>query len=116
MAELAARDPEGIAVVEAALILEAGVAQRFDKLVVVTCTLQQRVERLAQRMNLERAAAEREVARRMAAQMSDAEKIKAADYVIDNSAGSPADLEKQVDAVMAELRAAAKKKRASGAG
>ena len=31
------RDPCGIAIVEAALILEAGAADRFDRLIVVTC-------------------------------------------------------------------------------
>lgn len=109
MAELAARYPDGIAIVEAALIVEAGVRDRFDKLVVVTCTAQQKVERFARRMNMDREAAAREVARRMAAQLSEEEKIKAADYVIDNS-GSLADLEKRVDEVMTELRRAAQKK------
>ena len=35
--ECAQSDPDGIAVVEAALILEAGAAKDFDKLIVVTC-------------------------------------------------------------------------------
>ena len=109
MAELAARDPGGIAVVEAALILEAGVGGRFDKLIVVTCTPEQRVQRFAERLKVDRAAAEREVTRRMAAQWPDEEKVKAADYIIDNS-GPIAALEAQVDAVMSELRMLAKKK------
>ena len=112
MAELAARDPGGIAVVEAALILEAGVGGRFDKLIVVTCTPEQRVQRFAERLKMDGAAAEREVARRMAAQWPDEEKVKAADYVIDNS-GPIAALEAQVDAVMSELRMLAKKKHAT---
>jgi dephospho-CoA kinase len=48
-------------------------------------------------------AARREVARRMAAQISDEEKILAADFVIDNS-GSLAATEQQVLQVFAELR------------
>ena len=101
--EMAASNPEGIAVVEAALMLEAGVAKRFDKLVVVTCTLPQKIERFARRHNLDLAAAEREVTRRMAAQLPDEEKVRAADYVIDNS-GALTELETKVDTLMAELR------------
>jgi dephospho-CoA kinase len=101
--EIAARDPQGIAVVEAALLLEAGVGKRFDKVVVVICTMPQKIERFARRHNLDLAAAEREVTRRMAAQFPDEEKARAADYVIDNS-GLLADLETKVDALMAELR------------
>ena len=103
MKEMAAKDPGGISVVEAALMLEAGVGKRFDKLVVVVCTMPQKIERFARRHNLDLAAAEREVTRRMAAQLPDEEKIRAADYVIDNS-GPLADLEVKVDALMAELR------------
>ena len=101
--EMAAQDPYGIAVVEAALMLEAGVGKRFDKLVVVICTMAQKIERFARRHNLDLAAAEREVTRRMAAQLPDEEKVRVADYVIDNS-GPLADLEVKVDALMAELR------------
>jgi len=103
MKEMAAKDPGGISVVEAALMLEAGVGKRFDKLVVVVCTMPQKIERFARRHNMELAAAEGEVTRRMAAQLSEEEKTRAADYVIDNS-GSLADLEARVDVLMAELR------------
>jgi len=103
MKEMAVRDPQAITVVEAALMLEAGVGKRFDKLVVVTCTLPQKIERFARRHNLDLAAAEHEVKRRMAAQLPEDEKVRVADYVIDNS-GSLAGLEAKVDALMAELR------------
>ena len=109
MEEIAAKDPSGIAVVEAALMLEAGVAKRFDKLVVVTCTLPQKIARFAQRTHMEPAAAEAEVKRRMAAQLPDEEKVRAADYVIDNS-GALSELETKVDALMAELRKVARGK------
>jgi dephospho-CoA kinase len=115
MVDLAARDPGGIAIVEAALILEAGAGNRFDKLIVVTCTPEQRVQRFAERLNMDRAAAEREVARRMAAQWPDQAKVNAADYVIDNS-GSIADLEAQMDAVMSELRRIAKEQHSTQPG
>jgi dephospho-CoA kinase len=108
MKTMAGKDPEGISVVEAALMLEAGVGKRFDKLVVVTCTLPQKIERFARRHNLDLAAAEREVARRMAAQLPEEEKVRAADYVIDNS-GSLEELEIKVDSLMRELRRIAQK-------
>ena len=91
-------------VVEAALILEAGAAGRFDRLVVVTCHAEQRIARFARRMGISEDAARAEVARRMAAQIPDEKKIKAADFVIDNS-GSLEATEQQVDRVFAELRA-----------
>ena len=102
MNDIGARDPRAIAIVEAALILEAGTADRFDYLVVVTCRPEQRVERLARRLGTSEEAARAEVARRMAAQISDEEKIKAADFVIDNS-GSLDATEQQVREVFATL-------------
>ncbi|HEV2022502.1 MAG TPA: dephospho-CoA kinase [Terriglobales bacterium] len=96
-------DPQGVAVVEAALILEARVGRRFDKLVVVTCEPLQKVERFAKRHTISLEAAKVEVARRQAAMMPDEEKIKAANYVIDNS-GTPEEAARQVDAIYAELK------------
>jgi dephospho-CoA kinase len=85
MKEVGRRDPKAVAMVEAALILEAGAAERFDRLIVVTCETVQRIQRFASRMKISLDAARDEVARRMAAQLPDEEKLKAADYVIDNS-------------------------------
>ncbi|MGA2965197.1 MAG: dephospho-CoA kinase [Terriglobales bacterium] len=103
MEEIGRRDPNAIAIVEAALILEAGAASRFDRLIVVTCHPEQRIPRYARRLGISEDAARAEVARRMAAQISDAEKIKAADFVIDNS-GSLDATEQQVRQVFAALR------------
>jgi dephospho-CoA kinase len=71
--------------VEAALILEAGVKDHFDRLIVVTCNAEQRAARFAARQKFDLESARKEVSRRMAAQLPDEEKIKAADWVIDNS-------------------------------
>jgi dephospho-CoA kinase len=103
MEEIGRRDPNAIAIVEAALILEAGAASRFDRLIVVTCHPQQRILRFAHRLGISEDAARAEVTRRMAAQMPDEEKIKAADFVIDNS-GSLDETEQQVEQVFAALR------------
>jgi dephospho-CoA kinase len=103
MEEIGRRDPHAIAIVEAALIFESGTANRFDRLIVVTCHPEQRVLRFARRLGISEDAARAEVTRRMAAQISDEEKIKAADFVIDNSR-SLAFTEQQVQRVFAALR------------
>jgi dephospho-CoA kinase len=103
MEEIGKRDPNAIAIVEAALILESGAASRFDRLIVVTCRPEQRVLRYARRLGILEEAARAEVARRMAVQIPDDEKIEAADFVIDNS-GSLAATEQQVQEVFAALR------------
>jgi dephospho-CoA kinase len=104
MQQVGERDPNAITIVEAALILEADAAERFDRLVVVTCRPEQRAERLARRLHISEDAARQEVSRRMAAQLPDEEKIKAADFVVDNS-GSLDATERQVRQVFAALRA-----------
>jgi dephospho-CoA kinase len=109
MEEVGRREPSAIAMVEAALILEAGVADRFDRLIVVTCRPEQRIQRLAARLGISEEAARAEVTRRMAAQMPDEEKIKAADYVIDNSRSLDS-TEEQVRRVFAALREEAARK------
>jgi dephospho-CoA kinase len=106
MEEMGRQDPHAVAIVEAALILEAGAAKRFDRLIVVTCREEQRITRFAERQKLDLAAARKEVARRMAAQLPEAEKIKAADYVIDNS-GSLERTREQVQQVWEKLSAQA---------
>jgi dephospho-CoA kinase len=106
MEAIGRRDPRAIAIVEAALILEAGAAKHFDRLLVVTCRPEQRVARWAARTNIGLEAARLEVARRMAAQLPDEEKIKAADYLIDNS-GSLDETRAKVGALYPQLRAQA---------
>jgi dephospho-CoA kinase len=103
MAEVGRENPGVIAIVEAALILEAGAANDFDRLVVVTCHPEQRIQRWAARVGVDEGSARREVTRRMAAQLPDEEKIKAADYVIDNS-GSLDETRKRADQVYIELK------------
>ena len=103
MEQIGQRDPYAVAMVEAALILEADMAKRLDRLVVVTCLPEQRIERWARRLKVDEETARREVTRRMAAQLPDEEKVKAADYVIDNS-GSLDETRRQVKEVYAELK------------
>jgi dephospho-CoA kinase len=81
--EWEALDPTGIAVVDAALMIESGGYKRFDKLIVVHCRHQVQLQRLMDRSDLDRSEAER----RIAAQMPQEEKMKFADYLIDTSDG-----------------------------
>ena len=103
MDELAQHDPNGIAVVEAALMFEAGAASRFNKIVTVTCGLEQRIARWAERQGVDLAAARVEVERRMAAQWPDEKKVAASHYVINNS-GSLGETEVAVERLMIELQ------------
>jgi dephospho-CoA kinase len=79
--EVEASTPDGIAVMDAALIIESGGYKRFDKLIVAFCDRETQIERLMRRNGITRDDAER----RIAAQMSSDEKRGYADYEIDTS-------------------------------
>ena len=76
-------DPNGIGIVDAALMIESGGYKRFDKLIVVHCRPEVQLERLMLRDKLSRGEAER----RINSQMPQEEKQKFADYLIDTSDG-----------------------------
>jgi dephospho-CoA kinase len=99
MAEFAAREPEGIAVVEAAIMIEAGSYRRYGQIVLVTCREEQQVERAMRREG----AAESNVRARLSRQMPLEEKRKYAHFVIDTS-GEKEDTVRQTSAVYQELR------------
>ena len=99
MAEFAARQPQGIAVVEGAILIETGSYKRFDRLIVVVCTPAQQIERSMRRDG----STEPEVRARLDRQMPLAEKRKLADFVIDTS-GTKQDTLGQTCAVYHELR------------
>jgi len=107
MLSLGEKDPHAIAIVEAALILEAGVKDHFDRIIVVTCTPGQKVARFAQRTGMSEEAARAEVERRTKAQMPDEEKARHADFVIDNF-GSVEETRQQVQRIYSELKVLAK--------
>lgn len=75
--------PQAIAIIDAALMIESGGYQRFDKLIVVWCEPGIQLERLMLRDNLSRDEAEK----RVSAQMSQEEKKRFADHLIDTSDG-----------------------------
>lgn len=79
--ESQASAPDGIAVMDAALIIESGGYKRFDKLIVAFCEREIQIERLMRRNGITREDAEL----RIAAQMSSDEKRGYADFEIDTS-------------------------------
>jgi dephospho-CoA kinase len=99
IAEFAAREPKGIAVVVGAILIETGSYKRFDRLILVTCLEQQQLDRAMRRDG----ATEAEVRARLGQQMSLDQKRQFADYVIDTS-GAKQDTLRQTRAVYEELR------------
>lgn len=83
LAEREAENPQGIAVIDAALMIESGGYQRFEKLIVVWCAAETQIERLMARNNLSRA----EAVLRIASQMPQEEKKRYADFLIDTTEG-----------------------------
>ena len=92
-------DPDGIAVVDAALMIEAGAHRRFDKLIVVWCRPELQLQRLMMRDSLSRTEAES----RIAAQMPQEEKKSYADFLIDTSNGFD-DTREQTAEVLRQLK------------
>lgn len=78
-----AEKPGGIAIVDAALMIESGGYRRFDKIIVVWCAASIQLQRLMARNNL----SEQEALIRIKAQMSQEEKKRYADYTIDTTDG-----------------------------
>jgi dephospho-CoA kinase len=94
----AARDRDVIVVLDAALLIETGLAQRVDVLLVVDLPEEVQVRRLeAKGMPADQAWA------RIAAQLSREERLARADLVIDNS-GTVDELAGQVDDAWTELQ------------
>jgi dephospho-CoA kinase len=77
------KNPRGVAVIDAALMIESGNYQRFEKLVVVWCRPEIQLGRLMNRNGL----SEAEALKRIAAQMPQDEKRSYADFEIDTSDG-----------------------------
>ncbi|MEK7404174.1 MAG: dephospho-CoA kinase [Acidobacteriota bacterium] len=98
IAELKARDPDGIAVVEAAILIETGHYRRFDRLILAVCEERQQIERA-----VERGVTREEAEARLRRQMPLEEKRKFADYIIDTSGGKE-DTLRQVREVYSSLR------------
>jgi dephospho-CoA kinase len=97
--QIARQDPDAIVVVEAAILVETGSYKRFDRLIVVVCTVEQQMERALKRG----AYTEQEITARLSRQLPLEEKLRVADYVIDTSGTKENTLE-QIKSVYNSLR------------
>lgn len=98
LSEWEAKDPHGIGVVDAALMIESGGYKRFAKLIVVHCSPEEQLKRVMARNKLSREEAEQ----RIRAQMPQEEKKRFADYLIDSS-GTREETRSRTKAVFREL-------------
>ena len=92
-------DGDAIVVLDIALLIEMGVRYEVEKIIVVYCDDEQQVQRLMERDNLTRVEAQK----RLSCQMDIKEKLKYADYVIDNSGTMDKTIE-QARALYGELK------------
>jgi dephospho-CoA kinase len=97
--EVEARDPAAIAIVDATLMIEIGTYKTYDKVVVVFCPPEIQRQRLRLRSTL----TDQQIESRIESQMPMAEKVKYADYVVDNS-GSLDRTREQVQEIYQQLR------------
>jgi len=104
--EIRKKDPEAVVVVDAALLVETGAHRRMDKLIVVTATEAQQVERLGRRTG----AAPQEARGILSAQMPLAEKLNVADFIIRNE-GTLEETIRRTKEIFRELKTNARHKR-----
>jgi dephospho-CoA kinase len=102
LAQIGLAEPHAIAVVEAALLIEAGYKRRLDYLVVTWCTTEQQLARLTQQ-GAGRGLTVKQARQRIAAQMPLEEKNRLADEVIDCS-GSLEHTREQTTALFEKLK------------
>lgn len=96
---LAETDPDGIVVVEAAILVETGSYRNFERLIVAVCTVEQQIARSMHRDGLSR----EEVMVRLSRQLPLEQKKRLAHYVIDTSGLKEATIE-QTREVFRSLR------------
>jgi len=103
-AEIEARDPDAVAVVEAAIMVESGSYKNYDRLILAACPSDVQIARFVER---EKSTVE-EAESRLDRQMPLEEKRKYADFVID-TAGSKSQTLAQVEDVYRKLRSEAQR-------
>lgn len=94
-----AQDPRGIAVIEAAILIETGRDRLFDRLIVTACDEETQVVRGMKRDHLPR----EQVLARLARQLPLEEKKRHAHYLVDTS-GEKQDTIRQVTVIFEDLR------------
>ena len=102
LARLESADPGGVAVIDAALLIEFNHYNKLDRLVVVWCTPEQQLARLTDPA-FGRGLPREQAQSRIAAQIDLEQKRQLADDVIDCS-GTIAETRRQVEALVADLK------------
>lgn len=102
------RGDDRIVIVEATLLIEAGNLDRYDRIIVVDVDPEVQIAR-----GVARGMSRKEVVRRIAHQLPRQERLRHADYVVDNSGGEAA-ARAEVARVYARLREDLKKKKGTG--
>jgi len=97
--EIGQKDPDAIVVIDAALLIELGDHREMDKVIVVTSTEKQQIERLKKRDGVD----QEEAQRILFSQMPLEEKLKVADFVIQNE-GSFEETRRRVKEIFQELK------------
>ena len=87
------KEPDALVIIDAALLIESGNYRKVDKVIVVACDEEIQIQRILADNTFSRENAER----RLRQQMPLKEKIKFADYVIQNDSGLPELKEKVVE-------------------
>ena len=99
LAGFAKREPRGITIVEAAILIETGRYAQCDKLIVTACDEETQISRGMKRDGLTREA----VLSRLSKQLSPEQKKRYADFIVDTS-GSKEDTVKQVKEIFLSLK------------
>ena len=93
------QDPRGIAVIEAAILIEIGRDRLFDRLILTACDVETQISRGMKRDGLTR----EEVLVRLARQLPSEEKKRHAHYVVDTSGDKQA-TSRQVESIFTDLK------------
>ncbi len=99
LAQIASIDPQGIVVIEAAILVETGRYRSFDRIILTVCSRDAQIARGMTRDALTR----EQVLARLSKQMPDEEKRRCADYVIDTE-GTKAQTVEQTRKVFWDLK------------
>jgi len=97
--EIGQKDPEAIVVIDAPLLVELGMHHKVDRLIVVTSTQSQQMERLKKRDGR----SPEEASKLLFSQIPIEEKVKLADFVVRNE-GSLEEMKKRAREVFKELK------------
>ena len=96
------KEPSALVIIDAALLIESGNYRKVNKVAVVASDEETQIQRILDKSQFSR----EDIQRRIRNQMDLREKVKIADYVLENNAGLT-DLKSQVEALFKDLKSLA---------